>query len=109
MKAPPSGRDNRQYDRVRISSSKKIWNISEGGAYIATENPKRLGSTIHIEFRLADDGPAFRGLAQIVRVLYKPNPKSGEPAGMAVKFVDVSEEQLLMLKSYIGECKQKQN
>lgn len=104
MSTPPSGRDKRQYDRVRIPGMKHIWNLSEGGAYIATETPKRLGSTIYLDFRLGGEGPKFSAMAKVIRVLHRPNPKSGEPQGMAVQFIKVDQDELAKLKDYLARC-----
>jgi hypothetical protein len=104
MSATPSGRDKRRFERIRIASLRHVWNLSEGGAFIATETPKRLGAKIHMELRLGREGPTFRSLAKVVRVLHRPNPKFGEPAGMAVQFVDLTDEQLSILKEFLAEA-----
>jgi len=104
MSAEARGREKRRCERVRIVSLKHVWNLSEGGAYIATETPKRLGAKIQMELRLGREGPTFRSLATVVRVLHRPNPKLGEPAGMAIQFVDLTDEQLSILKRFLAEC-----
>lgn len=105
MNAGPQGREKRQFERVRIPSLKNVWNLSEGGAFIATDTPKRLGAKVHLEFRLGREGPTFRSLAKVVRVLHKPNPKFGEPAGMAVQFLELNDQQLVVLKRFLAEVK----
>lgn len=98
--------NKRIYERIRISSSKSIWNLSEGGAYVATANPRRLGSLIHFEFRLWPDEEPFRALGKVVRVLHKPNPAINEPAGMAIQFTEVAEDDRVRLRTYLKEQKQ---
>ena len=105
MNAAPTGRDKRQHERYQVTSLKHIWNLSEGGAYIATESPKRLGSKVHMEFKLGEGGPTFHALAKVIRVLHKPNPKLHEPAGMAVQFVEIGEDQAALLRQYLKQFK----
>ena len=100
MEAPES---KRRHPRIRISSSKSIWNLSEGGAFVATNTPRRLGSLIHFEFRLWPDEPAFSALGKIVRVLHTPNPKINEPAGMAIQFTEVSNDDRIRLRAFLNE------
>lgn len=97
--------NKRQYERVRISASKSIWNLSEGGAFVATTNPRRLGTVIHFEFRLWPDEPPFRALAKVVRVLHLPNPKISQPAGMGIQFTQVGEDDRVRLRAYLNEQK----
>jgi len=103
----PRGRDKRGHDRVRLTSSRSVWNLSEGGAYIATANPRRVGSVIHFEFTL-ENRESFKTLARVIRVLHKPNPKIGEPAGMALQFIEVGEEDKQRLRNYLRELQSKQ-
>jgi len=101
--------NKRRSERVRIASSKSIWNLSEGGAFVATLSPRRLGSIVHFEFRLWPDEPAFKAMGKVVRVLHKPNPKIHEPAGMAIQFTEVSDDDLVRLRAYLNEQKQIRN
>ena len=105
MDGDPKERDKRQSERIRIFESRQIWNLSEGGAYIATDNPRRLGATLHFRFRLESDMPVFEALAKVVRVLHKKNPKTGEPKGMAVQFVKVEEDNLSNLREFLKNKK----
>jgi PilZ domain len=106
MCAQSSGRDKRQFERIRIQSSKNIWNLSMGGAYVATKNPKKLGSVLHFEIKLGGkDGTPFKAMAKVIRVLHTPNPKTGEPPGIALRFVDVDDENKVKLNKYLIEVK----
>lgn len=105
MTRQATGRNQRKYDRIRVVNSKQIWNLSEGGAYVASAHPKRLGSVIQFELKLGDQGPIFKSLAMVIRVLHKPNPKMGEPAGMALKFLDVKPEDQARLHQFLLDLK----
>lgn len=111
MSTPSSGRDKRKYDRIRVAESRFLWNLGEGGAYLVTHNPRRLGSLFHFEYKLGSRGPIFKALAKVIRVIHKPNPKTGQPAGMAVQFVNISPQDLKNLRLFLADLKkpEKQN
>jgi hypothetical protein len=98
-----SGRNKRVFDRIRIGSSKTIWNLSEGGAYVVTSSPRRLGSVIHFEYKLWKDEAPFRALAKVVRILHCPNTSTGKPAGMALQFVKVSVDDRIRLRTFLKQ------
>ncbi|MFO8057753.1 MAG: PilZ domain-containing protein [bacterium] len=97
------GRDNRKYERVFLES-RHLWNLSEGGAYIISRNPRKTGSILQFEYRLEHVNKTFKALAKVVRTLYHPNPKTGEPAGMALQFIKVSDKDRALLKEYLEKA-----
>jgi hypothetical protein len=101
---PPGGRENRQYERVALES-RNVWNISEGGAYIINKNPRSTGSILQFEYRLEHVNKTFKALARVVRTLYRPNPKTGEPAGMAIQFIKISDKDRELLQEYLKKTK----
>ena len=105
MSEKASGKDKRQFERIRIQSSKNIWNLSMGGAYVATNKPKKLGSVLHFEVKLGEKKTPFKAMAKVIRVLHTPNPKTGEPPGIALKFVDVDDDNKITLNKYLIEIK----
>jgi hypothetical protein len=107
MTREPKGREKRRYDRVRISSCEKLWNLSEGGAFVASDSPRRLGSVFMFEFKVGHKNVEIKTLAKVIRVLHKPNPKIGEPAGMAIQFLDMAPRDTESLRQYLKEYKLK--
>lgn len=107
MTTEPKGREKRRYERIRVGSCDKLWNLSEGGAFVASDSPRRLGSVFLFEIKLGQKKRVIKSLAKVIRVLHKPNPKIGEPAGMAIQFLDISREDYETLRAYLKECKQK--
>ena len=103
MENTKSGKDKRKFERVHVKS-KSLWNMSVGGAYIITDNPRRLGSVFRFEFTMKKGEPNFRAIAKVVRVIHRPNPKTGEPAGMGLQFTEVSEEEKARLRKYLVQC-----
>jgi len=105
MGPDPGARNKRQYERLQVVSSKHLWDLSEGGAFVITATPRRVGSLVHFEYRLGDGGAPFKALAKVIRALHKPNPKLGQPAGMALQFIKVSDEDLDHLRQYLKNLK----
>jgi len=105
MDAELTGSNKRRYERVRVRSCKFLLNLSVGGAFVITRRPRQVGSMIHFEIKLGKKARQFRALAKIVRVLHKPDPRNGEPAGMAVEFVKMEPEDEKTLREYLKECK----
>ncbi len=101
------GSDKRRHERIK-TTSRHIRDLSEGGAYIITDQPRPAGSLFHFEFRPEKDAEPIRALARVIRVLYRPNPKLKEPAGMAVKFTELGEDDLVRLREYLGYQKRRE-
>lgn len=97
------GRKVRKHERIKLSWSKSIVNISEGGAYIRTDEPRRLGSKVHFEIKLEPDKPPVRGMGKVIRVIHKKGAtKKGDPPGMALEFMDVSSEDRARIRHFVG-------
>lgn len=107
MNTEPKGREKRRYERLKVGSFDQLWNLSEGGAFVITKTPRRLGSVFRFEIKLGQKKQTFQALAKVIRVLYKPNPKIGEPEGMAIQFVEMGAEDFNILKDFLKECKHK--
>lgn len=107
--APSDSQNNKRFfERFKVLGSRRIWNLSEGGAYIVTEQPRRLGTVLRFEFKLENGEAPFSALAKVVRVTTRPASGTGEPKGMAVAFIDMSGEDRARLKKYLGVCRQRQ-
>ena len=106
MSAESADRNKRQHDRVRVTSSKRVWDLSEGGAYVASDNPKKAGAVIHFELKLDSAAGSVKALAKVVRVHYKPNPRTGEPAGMALQFIRMEDGDREALRQYLARQKE---
>lgn len=62
-------------------------NLSIGGMFIATPDPRPIGVLVYLQFRLADGGTLIEGLGRVVHV---NDPKTDEP-GMGIEFVNLDE------------------
>jgi len=98
--------DKRKHERFSFGSGNPLWNLSEGGAYVVTQSPRHLGSIIHFEFKLGPEAQAFQALGKVVRILHRPVPQTNEPAGMAIQFTRVSDDDRVRLRAFLEQEKQ---
>ena len=70
-------------------------NISPGGMFIHTDEPKEEGSMIYLQFSLKDGSKLIEGMGKVVRV--NPTGVPGHPAGMGVEFVNFDEESMALV------------
>ena len=62
-------------------------NISTGGLFIVTDQPKAIGTVLKFEFIVRDGGPTIEGSGVVRWVENHPQ----KPKGMGIKFVDLNE------------------
>jgi uncharacterized protein (TIGR02266 family) len=72
-------------------------NISPGGIFIRTDEPREQGSIIYLQFALKDGSKLIEGMGRVVRVNPPGNTKM--PAGMGIEFLNFDDESM----SLIGE------
>lgn len=69
-------------------------NISPGGMYIKTDEPKEEGSIIYLQFSLKDGSRLIEGMGRVVRA----NPPGGPgEAGMGIEFINFDEESMALI------------
>ncbi len=106
MENTESGRQKRQHERVKIASSKNFSDISEGGVFIKTGNPRRLGSVLSLEIKLEGFPESLRVMAKVIRVIHPAGATPHQPAGMAMQFVNPTEEIRQKVRDFIVKLKQ---
>ncbi|MFN7132308.1 MAG: TIGR02266 family protein [Myxococcales bacterium] len=75
--------------------------ISLGGMFIRTRQPREEGSFIYLQFALKDGARLIEGLGKVVRV----NPP-GDPdtiPGMGVEFVNFDEESMALIEEIVAQ------
>jgi uncharacterized protein (TIGR02266 family) len=70
-------------------------NISPGGMYIKTTEPKEEGAIIYLQFSLMDGSRLIEGMGRVVRV--NPPGGPGEP-GMGIEFINFDEESMALIQ-----------
>jgi molecular chaperone DnaK len=70
-------------------------NISPGGMFIRTDEPREEGAMIYLQFSLKDGSKLIEGLGRVVRVNQPGEP--GRTPGMGVEFVNFDEESMALV------------
>jgi len=99
-----SGREKRINDRIVIDSG-HIYDLSEGGVYIKTTDPRRLNALVGLELRLSDREPPILVKGRVIRIIYEKGAPKKFPPGMAVKFEPLPKESTDKLRVYIQSKK----
>ena len=74
--------------------------ISTGGMFLRTDQPRPEGQMIYLQFALRDGSKLIEGLGKVVRV----NPPGGDrPAGMGVEFVNVDEDSRALIEDIVAQ------
>ena len=76
-------------------------NISAGGMFVRTNNPKEVGSTVYLRFTLKDGLPLIEGIAKVVRV-NRLGEKDKIP-GMGLEFVALEEDSRELIDAIVQE------
>jgi uncharacterized protein (TIGR02266 family) len=71
-------------------------NISPGGVFIRTAQPRALGSVIYLQFLLNDGTRLIEGMGKVVRVNLAESLERA--AGMGVEFVNFDRESLELIR-----------
>ena len=71
-------------------------NLSPGGIFIRTEEPREEGAIIYLQFSLADGSRLIEGMGKVVRV--NPAGTPGVVPGMGVEFVNFDEESIALIE-----------
>ena len=76
-------------------------NISEGGLFIATEAPHKIGDEIDVELSLMGGGHRISQRV-VVRWIRPSEAAGGLPAGMGVQFIELSEFEKEALQEFVN-------
>jgi molecular chaperone DnaK len=107
---PPGGDDNRRrHPRTTLSLlvqfrfntfedflAEYSVNISPGGMFIRTTEPREEGSMIYLQFSLKDGSKLIEGMGRVVRV--NPPNDPNKVAGMGIEFVNFDEESMELIQ-----------
>lgn len=70
--------------------------ISPGGMFIRTNEPREEGSMIYLQFSLKDGSKLIEGLGRVVRV-NRPGDPDRTP-GMGIEFVNFDDESMALIQ-----------
>jgi uncharacterized protein (TIGR02266 family) len=78
--------------------------LSEGGVFIATYTPRKLGEHLAIAFRLPGDDVPIRAVVE-VKWVREQNVEAGVPPGIGASFVDVTPEDRARIEHFVRHRK----
>ncbi len=78
-------------------------NISLGGIYIRTDEPREEGSLIYLQFTLRDGSPIIDGLGRVVRSNRPGDLPPGIEPGMGVEFVNFDDESMALIEQIVRD------
>lgn len=70
--------------------------ISPGGMFIRTDDPKEEGSIIYLQFSLKDGSRLIEGMGKVVRC--NPPGDKGRIAGMGIEFLNFDDESMALIQ-----------
>jgi type IV pilus assembly protein PilZ len=76
--------------------------ISLGGMFIRTDEPKEEGSLVYLQFYLRDGAKLIEGLGRVVRVHRSEDPASDDMTpGMGIEFVNFDEPSMDLIRQIV--------
>jgi len=90
-----------RFDTLEDFLAEYSTNISIGGMFVRTDQPREVGSLIYLQFYLRDGAKLIEGLGRVVRVS-EPGPDDESTAcGMGIEFVNFGEESMKLIQRII--------
>ena len=106
------GADKRRYPRVTLDLlvqyrvdtfedflSEYAANISTGGMFIETEEPRPVGTQLYFQFHLRDGTRLIEGLGEVVRV----NPPESDYPGMGLTFNNLDADSRELIEAIVQD------
>ena len=81
-------------------------NLSKGGVFIKTNRLLPLNSVVRLTIVLPDGTSEIECTARVVHIRGKNEASETRPSGIAVRFLDMSHENMALVESFIAESSQ---
>ena len=81
-------------------------NISPGGMFIKTENPREEGAMIYLQFSLNDGARLIEGMGRVVR---SNRPGAAGVPGMGIEFINFDDDSMQLIEEICAARQQKRN
>lgn len=75
-------------------------NLSMGGIFIKTRNPRKIGTVVELRMNLQNGKELVDAVGRVVRVIHPGDEYTGATPGMAVEFTDLNKDS----KRIIEKC-----
>lgn len=100
-RVPVALRIRLRYREVDQFISKFAVNISRGGMFLSSRNPKPVGTELAFEMRLADDSPVIEGKGVVRWISEYDREAPNDPHGMGIEFGELSDRSVALLDRII--------
>ena len=100
-RVPVALRIRLRYQQVDQFISKFAVNVSRGGMFLSSRNPKPIGTRLQFEMRLADDSPVIEGSGEVRWIREYDRDRPNEPYGMGIQFTQLSPESRVLIERII--------
>jgi uncharacterized protein (TIGR02266 family) len=100
-RVPVALRIRLRYSDVDQFISKFAINISRGGMFLSSRNPKAIGTHLQFEMRLADDSPVIEGTGEVRWIREYDRHQPHQPHGMGIRFFELKPDSLVVLERII--------
>ncbi len=81
---------NKEFESFDQFIAEYVTNISRSGVFIRTDDPLPIGTRVSLSFTvILDDLETIEGVGEVVRCV--PSGPDGEPSGMGVVFVELTQ------------------
>lgn len=74
--------------------------LSLGGLFIATDHLVPVGEKVRLVLQVTGEQPPVKAVAEVVRVVEESTP--GQPAGLGVRFLELTKEGLACIQRFLG-------
>src|SRR5262245_4317444 len=100
-RVPVALRIRLRYQALDQFISKFAINISRGGLFLSSRNPKPIGTRLQFEIRLADDTPVIEGSGEVRWIREYDRNEPNQPHGMGIRFLEVKPESRALIERII--------
>ncbi len=100
-RVPVALRIRLRYSDVDQFISKFAINISRGGMFLSSRNPKPIGTHLQFEMRLADDSPVIEGTGEVRWIREYDRHQPNQPHGMGIRFYELKPDSHVVLERII--------
>ena len=100
-RVPVALRIRLRYSDVDQFISKFAINISRGGMFLSSRNPKPIGTHLQFEMRLADDSPVIEGSGEVRWIREYDRHQPNQPHGMGIQFFELKPDSRVILERII--------
>jgi uncharacterized protein (TIGR02266 family) len=100
-RVPVALRIRLRYSDVDQFISKFAINISRGGMFLSSRNPKPIGTHLQFEMRLVDDSPVIEGSGEVRWIREYDRHHPNQPHGMGIRFFELKPDSQVVLERII--------